>query len=232
MFCHSDWRCSAREWRALTAENKVTYFFLIGPDGAERHVCSCGLVFQSILLSPSRYLAACTGTEPSSDLHQPWAEWEGAGRRWQGVGRGLSCDPDSCTSLCPGGQRRFSSYISLRAELLTVSNTVTEGEREKDTRANKKGEKMTLSSIVWQVLNYGLLLGYMQMRSSPDICLHCICSSLVPKLAVDLCCKGHRLCRGPCHTEVQDEQSVSGSRLSDSLVFLDIYHSHLNHFNM
>lgn len=30
--------------------------------------------------------------------------------------RGLSCDPDSCTSLCPGEERRFSSFISPRAE--------------------------------------------------------------------------------------------------------------------
>lgn len=32
------------------------------------------------------------------------------------VSRGLSCDPDSCTGLCPGEERKFSSFISPKAE--------------------------------------------------------------------------------------------------------------------
>lgn len=53
-------------------------------------------------------------------------------------------------------EREDSPHSSHRAELLTVINAVTEGERERDS-ANREGEKVTLS--LRQVMHYGLFWG-------------------------------------------------------------------------
>jgi len=52
------------------------------------------------------------------------------GGRRHAVDGGLSRDPDSCTTLCAGGERRFSSFISLRAEML-IAMKAGGGKREK-----------------------------------------------------------------------------------------------------
>ena len=129
-----------------SAENKVTCSSLIGRDQAERCVYCRRLVLRSIFSSASRFLAASAGPA-SRPRHSTGAqaEWEGAGRRWQRVSGGLSCDPDSCTSLCPGGERRFSSFIWAEAQLLPVINTVTE--RQGDKRGPMEDERVTLISF-------------------------------------------------------------------------------------
>lgn len=104
-----------------------------------------GLLFRASFSRQADFWQCAWGKSHPRISTNPWAEWEGAVRWWHGVDGGLSCDPDFCTSLCPRGHRRSSSFILLRAELLAVLNTVTEGEWEKETWASRKREKVTLS---------------------------------------------------------------------------------------
>lgn len=154
----------------VKTEHKVTYLFLIGPDWAERHVCSRWLVFSlsDLHLAKQIFGSACSEKSLARISCEPRAEWEGAGQMtWcqQGV------------KLWPRFLHKSLSWrtekillIQITAGRLTVTNT----ERERASR-----EKVTLSSAVRScdrscIIDFFLGRGNMQMRSSPDFCLSCI----------------------------------------------------------
>lgn len=154
----------------VKTEHKVTYLFLIGPDWAERHVCSRWLVFSlsDLHLAKQIFGSACSEKSLARISCEPRAEWEGAGQMtWcqQGV------------KLWPRFLHKSLSWrtekillIQITAGRLTVTNT----ERERAGR-----EKVTLSSAVRScdrscIIDFFLGRGNMQMRSSPDFCLSCI----------------------------------------------------------
>lgn len=123
----------------VKTEHKVTYLFLIGPDWAERHVCSRWLVFSlsDLHLAKQIFGSACSEKSLARISCEPRAEWEGAGQMtWcqQGV------------KLWPRFLHKSLSWrtekillIQITAGRLTVTNT----ERERAGR-----EKVTLSSAV------------------------------------------------------------------------------------
>lgn len=168
--------------------------------GRNNTLALAGLFFRASSPRQADFWQRVRGKSRPRISTNPWGEWEGAGRRWQGVGGGLSCDPDFCTSLCLGGQRRFSSFISLRAELLAVINTVAEGERERD-RANRNAEKGNLW-VVYCVRP--CIMDYFWQRCKWDQIFDSTVS--VISHSADLCCKGRWLCRRSCGIQVQQLQ--------------------------
>lgn len=183
-----------------------------------------GLFFRTSLSRQADFWQRAQGRSRPRISTNPWAEWEGAGLRWQGVGRGLSCDPDSCTGLCPGGERRFSSFISLRAGLLTVINAVMEGERERDSGwwKKRKSDFEFQCAFMQQVMHYGLLFGETCKWETHEIFVYTVFVYLLFCVLV--------LWRPPSLQELMSH-SHSGGTLSfgflwDSQVLLHIYRRH------
>lgn len=114
LFCRSDW-CSLA-WRLNTRWHICSWLVQTGRNDTFAVV---GWFFLwATFISPSRFLAAPAAKRASLGSPASPGLNEKEPGRWHGVSRGLSCDPDFCTSLCPGGQRRFSSFRSPRADLL------------------------------------------------------------------------------------------------------------------
>lgn len=117
----------------VKTEHKVTYLFLIGPDWAERHVCSRWLVFSlsDLHLAKQIFGSACSEKSLARISCEPRAEWEGAGQMtWcqQGV------------KLWPRFLHKSLSWrtekillIQITAGRLTVTNT----EREREPAEKK-----------------------------------------------------------------------------------------------
>lgn len=144
MFCFSD-----STLRTLQAENKVTYLFLIGPDWAERRVYCCWLVSQSILPSPSSFLAACVGKELHSELCRALSWMRRSWAAMTGCQRGVKLRPRFLHE--PLSWRREKILLIHLAELLTVINTAREEDAARD-QLGPEQEKKLHGVLMWQTM--------------------------------------------------------------------------------